>query len=151
MPDIKEITRFLDDYLRTGDIDDTSWNGLQLEGKEEVGKVAFAVDAGVETFEKAVDEKADMLIVHHGLFWTNRNPSISGWMLDRVKILFENGISLYCSHLPLDRHEEVGHNAQILSSSGQRSRTSSCPSAGRTWDGRAGSRTPARSPRSKRS
>ena len=138
MPDIKEITRFLDDYLRTGDIDDTSWNGLQVEGKEKVEKVAFAVDAGVETFERSVEEKADMLVVHHGLFWTNRNPSISGWMLERVEILLENGISLYCSHLPLDRHEEVGHNAQILKLLGAKVEDEFLPFRGKNvgWTGR---------------
>lgn len=114
MADLNKIVRFLDDYLKTSDIEDSSWNGLQVEGKEKVEKVAFAVDAGIETFERTVDEGTDMLVVHHGLFWNNRNPSLAGWTLGRVRILLENGISLYCSHLPLDRHEEVGHNAQIL-------------------------------------
>jgi len=114
MADLNKIVRFLDDYLKTSDIEDSSWNGLQVEGKEKVEKVAFAVDAGIETFERTVDEGTDMLVVHHGLFWNNRNPSLAGWTLGRVRILLENGVSLYCSHLPLDRHEEVGHNAQIL-------------------------------------
>ncbi len=114
MPELSKIVRFLDDYLETSDIEDSSWNGLQVEGKEKVERVAFAVDAGVETFELSIKEKADMLVVHHGLFWNNRNPSLAGWTLGRVRILLENGISLYCSHLPLDRHGEVGHNAQIL-------------------------------------
>jgi len=114
MPGLNKIVRFLDDYLKTSDIEDSSWNGLQVEGREKVKKVAFAVDAGIETFEHTVKEKADMLVVHHGLFWNNRNPSLAGWTLGRARILLENGISLYCSHLPLDRHGEVGHNAQIL-------------------------------------
>lgn len=114
MPSLKKIVRFLDDYLKTDDVNDSSWNGLQIEGKEKVGKIAFAVDAGMETFELSVKEKADMIVVHHGHFWNNRNPSMTGWAKDRIKILLENDISLYCSHLPLDRHREIGHNAQIL-------------------------------------
>jgi len=114
MPKLEKIVRFLDDYLKTGDVKDTSWNGLQFEGRGTVKKAAFAVDSGVDAFRMAADTKADMLIVHHGHFWDFRNPSITGWAKNRLKILFENDISLYVSHVPLDRHREVGHNAQIL-------------------------------------
>ena len=55
-----------------------------------------------------------MLIVHHGHFWSNHNPSISGWSKERISILYDNDISLYASHLPLDRHKEVGNNAELL-------------------------------------
>jgi len=114
MPKLNKVVTFLDEFLRTGEIKDSSWNGLQFEGRGEVKKVAFAVDAAVEAFEEAAKTAADMLIVHHGHFWDNRNPSIRDWAKDRMKFLFDSGISLYCSHLPLDRHPVVGHNAQIL-------------------------------------
>ncbi|MEW6145767.1 MAG: Nif3-like dinuclear metal center hexameric protein [Thermodesulfobacteriota bacterium] len=114
MPKLNKIVAFLDDYLKTDDIDDSSWNGLQFEGKGNVKKVAFAVDAGVEAFEKAAGEKTDLLVVHHGHFWDFRNPSITGWAKERIRILFENDISLYVSHNPLDRHKEIGHNAELL-------------------------------------
>jgi dinuclear metal center YbgI/SA1388 family protein len=114
MAKLKEVVNFLDNYLGTEDINDDSWNGLQIEGKEDVKKILFAVDSSVETFNRAIQEGADMSVVHHGLFWKKGNPSINGWLKDRVDILYKNGISLYASHLPLDRHEEVGNNAQIL-------------------------------------
>jgi dinuclear metal center YbgI/SA1388 family protein len=114
MPSLKKIVRFLDDYLETDDVKDASWNGLQFEGKKNVTKAAFAVDASVEAFEEAIKQNTDLLIVHHGHFWNFHNPSITGWAKERIKILFDNDISLYVSHNPLDRHKEVGHNAQLL-------------------------------------
>jgi len=114
MPSIKKIVRFLDEYLKTDDIKDASWNGLQFEGKRNVTKAAFAVDACTEAFEEVLGQSADLLIVHHGHFWDFHNPSIKGWAKERMKILFEHDISLYCSHLPLDRHRVIGHNAQLL-------------------------------------
>ncbi len=114
MPRLNRITEFLDKYLAIDDIDDTCWNGLQFEGRSEVKKIACAVDAGVESFECAVKENADMLIVHHGHFWSNHDPSIRGWTKDRIDHLYENGLSLYACHLPLDRHREVGNNSELL-------------------------------------
>ena len=114
MPKLNKIVTFLDEYLKTGEVKDSSWNGLQFEGRSAVTKVAFAVDAGVEAFEMAAELKTDLLIVHHGHFWDFRNPSITGWAKERLKVLFDNDMSLYCSHNPLDRHKEVGHNAELL-------------------------------------
>ena len=64
-----ELVSYLDDYLRLKEIEDTSQNGLQVEGPEEVTKVAFAVDSCQAAFERAVAAGAQLLIVHHGLFW----------------------------------------------------------------------------------
>ncbi|HVY54998.1 MAG TPA: Nif3-like dinuclear metal center hexameric protein [Thermodesulfobacteriota bacterium] len=114
MPKLNKIVAFLDEYLKKDDVKDSAWNGLQFEGRGTVKKVAFAVDAGIDAFRASADLKADILIVHHGHFWDFRNPSVTGWAKERIKILFENDISLYVSHNPLDRHKEVGHNAQIL-------------------------------------
>lgn len=114
MPKLNKIVAFLDEFLKTDDVEDSSWNGLQFEGKGAVKKVAFAVDAGIEAFRMSAQEKTDLLVVHHGHFWDFRNPSIKGWAKERIKILFDNDISLYVSHNPLDRHREVGHNAEIL-------------------------------------
>jgi len=114
MPTLKKVVGFLDTYLKIDEIEDSSWNGLQFEGAPKVEKIAFAVDASVESFEKAVKESADMLIVHHGHFWRSHNPSVAGWSKERVNILYRNNISLYACHLPLDRHKEVGNNAELL-------------------------------------
>jgi len=114
MPLISEITAYLDDFLSVAKIDDSSFNGLQVEGKEEIRKIAFAVDVGAEVFEKAKQENADMLIVHHGLFWNREDPRFAGAMKDRLKILISSNINLYAVHLPLDIHAEVGNNVELI-------------------------------------
>lgn len=114
MVKLREIVEFLDDYLKINEIKDDSWNGLQVEGKDEVKKIVFAVDAGMNTFKKAVEEKADLVVVHHGHFWKEANPSVTNWGKERIDLLRKNDISLYACHLPLDRHGEVGNNAQLL-------------------------------------
>ncbi len=114
MPKLQKIVSFLDEYLDILTINDVCWNGLQFEGKEDVSRIAYAVDAGIETFLKASSLKCDMVVVHHGHFWKNQNPGYTGWGKKRLDILNDNGISLYASHLPLDRHKVVGNNAQII-------------------------------------
>lgn len=111
---LNKIVDFLDSYLQIDSIKDSCWNGLQFEGRQKVQKIVFAVDAATETFESAVKEKADLVIVHHGHFWKNQNPSVRNWSKQRLEILYDNDISLYACHLPLDRHKVVGNNAQIL-------------------------------------
>ncbi|AEA46879.1 Nif3-like dinuclear metal center hexameric protein [Archaeoglobus veneficus] len=110
---LRELTFFLDEFLKTGEWSETSKNGLQVEGKEEVEKVAFAVDACMETFEKARDTNADMLVVHHGLVWGGIEY-VTGIVAKRLRFLLENGISLYAAHLPLDAHPEIGNNVKLL-------------------------------------
>jgi dinuclear metal center YbgI/SA1388 family protein len=110
------LVKWLDNYLAVHDFQDKSLNGLQVEGADEVQKVAFAVDSSLSTFEQAAQTGADMLVVHHGLFW-GQPLAMTGMHKNRVKFLLENNISLYAAHLPLDAHEEVGNNyglARIL-------------------------------------
>lgn len=114
MPTLKKVVAFLDNYLKIDEIEDSSWNGLQFEGNPRINKIAFAVDASVESFEKAAKATADMLIVHHGHFWSNHNPSITSWSKERIDLLYNNDLSLYACHLPLDRHKEVGNNSELL-------------------------------------
>jgi len=114
MAELKKIVKYLDKYLEIEEIEDKSWNGLQVEGKKEVNKVVSSVTAGVDVFEKAKKENPDLILVHHGIFWKNSNPSIRDWYKERVLSLLKKDISLYVSHLPLDRHPVVGNNAQIL-------------------------------------
>jgi dinuclear metal center YbgI/SA1388 family protein len=117
MPGEKTITRqrlvrHLDDYLKISSIPDSSLNGLQVEGAARVHRVAFSVDACLETIRSAARWNADMLVVHHGLFW-NRKERLTGVMARRVSALVRGGISLYAAHLPLDCHEEVGNNVEL--------------------------------------
>jgi len=111
-----ELVRWLDATLDVHAFPDPSLNGLQVEGAREVHKVAFAVDSSLSTFEQAADVGADMLIVHHGLFWGGAEP-ITGMMGRRVKVLLTQDVSLYAAHIPLDAHHELGNNwglARIL-------------------------------------
>jgi dinuclear metal center YbgI/SA1388 family protein len=111
---VQKVAHFLDTYLDIKNSKDDSFNGLQVEGRSSVKKIMFTTDIGVETIEKAMSIKADMMVVHHGLFWKAANPSIRGLYKKRIDLLVKNGISLYGVHLPLDKHPVVGNNAQLL-------------------------------------
>jgi len=105
-----KLVSWLDDYLEIAAYPgDRSLNGLQVEGAEEVSRVAFAVDSSLSTFERAAESDADMLIVHHGLFWGSP-LAITGMHKRRVRYLLEKDIGLYAAHIPLDAHREVGNN-----------------------------------------
>ena len=111
MAKLKEVVDFLDNELGIKDVEDRSNNGLQVSGNEEVKRIAFAVDACLEVFEKA--KEFDMIIVHHGLSWGDSLKYLTGINYSRVKFLVENNISLYAAHLPLDKHKAYGNNAQF--------------------------------------
>lgn len=116
---LNELVDYLDSYLLVNETPDypQAMNGLQVEGKEEVKNIAFAVDACLFSLEEAVKRGADMLIVHHGLFWEFPSP-IKGAMKERFKALISGNLSLYSVHLPLDRHQEVGNNVTLARSLG---------------------------------
>ena len=109
-----QITRFLNNLLDIRNIPDSSRNGMQVRSsKKDISKIAFAVDACLETFKKAKKAGADMIIVHHGLFW---KPVKREEVLDkRVQYLKNNRIALYACHLPLDMHESFGNNINLAS------------------------------------
>ncbi len=104
------------DRLEFPEIDDidVSLNGIQVGSVDsELTKIAFAVDACMDSFRRTLQEGAQALFVHHGLFWGPAVP-LSGIMGERVGFLMKNDISLYACHLPLDRHAELGNNARIV-------------------------------------
>jgi dinuclear metal center YbgI/SA1388 family protein len=107
-----ELVEYLDSYLQVPVMEDFSNNGLQVEGASGVGLVAFAVDACQVTIDRAADLGAQMLVVHHGLFWGHPLPVV-GPHRRRVKSLLDSNCSLYAVHLPLDGHKEVGNNVQL--------------------------------------
>lgn len=109
---LRQITRFLDDWLDVHAIADASLNGLQLEAGGEVTRVALAVDACAATIGRAVQEGADLLVVHHGLFWGPAAP-LSGALGARVRDAYAGALSIYAAHLPLDLHPEVGNNVLL--------------------------------------
>jgi dinuclear metal center YbgI/SA1388 family protein len=107
---LDEIDEYLRAYLNIAAFPgDPSKNGVQVGGAGEIKKIAFAVDACLETIRRAAALKADMLFVHHGIFWDDVEP-LRGVMYNRVKELIQNNIALFACHLPLDAHPECGNN-----------------------------------------
>ena len=113
-------SRKWDSYFRSlFDIDelssaDNSLNGLQVDNDgSEIAKIAFAVDASLEAFERAAASGAGMLFVHHGLFW-GKPLALIGNHRQRLRFLLEHNIALYALHLPLDQHPELGNNAALI-------------------------------------
>ncbi len=110
---LTRLRDFLDETLKISNFGaDSAMNGLQVESSSSVGRIATAVDVSDRTIRKAAAWRADLLIVHHGLFWGEAVP-ITGVMAKRVGLLLSKGISLYAAHLPLDCHPEIGNNAQL--------------------------------------
>lgn len=106
------LVRYLDGYLRLDEevADGTeALNGLQLQNGGEVTRLAAAVDACEATVRMAAEQRADFLIVHHGLFWGGLKPVV-GPAYRRMAGLIKGNVALYAAHLPLDRHPEVGNN-----------------------------------------
>ena len=108
-----EIVAFLDDYLDSGGYPDALPVGLQVIGADEVTRVATGVSASLELFRAAAAADAQMLIVHHGLFWNSDARTIGRRERARLGALFEADLSLVAYHLALDAHPEVGNNALI--------------------------------------
>lgn len=116
---LNEVTEYLDRYLRTTEIQDypTAFNGLQVEGTRPVRRIAAAVDASEQAIQRAIRNDADLLIVHHGMFWDGGAP-VTGRLYRKLKLLIESGLALYSSHLPLDVHPEVGNNPLLANALG---------------------------------
>lgn len=108
-----EIISFLDELLDSPAFEDYGPNGLQVPGAAEVRKVATAVSAHQELFERAAAGGAQMLLCHHGIFWGAGNGPIDARMKRRLVTLFDADLSLAAYHLPLDAHADVGNNALI--------------------------------------
>lgn len=112
--DLSEIVPWLNDLLQTDTTPDYSgaMNGLQCDHAGPVRQVAAAVDASLRVVEQAVACGANLLVVHHGMFWSGAQP-IRGALHRKLKLLLDNDIAVYSSHLPLDRHADVGNNALL--------------------------------------
>ena len=114
MISLQDLLQYTNQLLNSAQFEDYCPNGLQIEGKKEIKKVAFAVSATLDSIEKAIAWKADALIVHHGVFWKyNGARAITGPWGERVKKTIQNDLNLIGYHLPLDAHPEVG-NATAL-------------------------------------
>ena len=112
------IVSFLDELLQPGEFRDVSVNGLQIPGREEVFRVATGVSATRELLERAVTADAQLVLVHHGLFWTFDDAGLDAITRERVRILLAADVGLLAHHLPLDAHPEHGNNALLAEALG---------------------------------
>ncbi len=115
---LQDLFLYLQNLLSAADFADYCPNGLQVEGKRQVRKICFAVSASLATIDEAVKKGADVLIVHHGIFWNKDSYPVVGIKRDKLKLLLENQISLLAYHLPLDAHPSVGNNWKAASDLG---------------------------------
>src|SRR3954452_16553230 len=107
------LIEHLDSVLRPADFRDYGPNGLQVPGCGEVTRVATGVSGQRELFERAVELGAELVLVHHGLFWEFQPTGLSRRQTERLRVLLVNDINLAAYHLPLDAHPEVGNNALL--------------------------------------
>ena len=108
------IVRHCDQLLRTSSFNDWDGavNGLQVENRGRVSRIAAAVDGSLATARLAIKLGADLLVVHHGLFWSPTHPW-TGTRYELIRLLLENNLAVYSSHLPLDAHPKLGNSAQL--------------------------------------
>ncbi|HUC83627.1 MAG TPA: Nif3-like dinuclear metal center hexameric protein [Candidatus Acidoferrales bacterium] len=113
------VVRYSDRLLRTREFDDYEGavNGLQVENSGTVSRIAAAVDASLATVKLAIAARADLLIVHHGLFWSASHPW-TGKRYELLRLLIGSDLAVYSSHLPLDAHPSLGNNAQLAAALG---------------------------------
>jgi dinuclear metal center YbgI/SA1388 family protein len=114
MASLTDIVAYLDQELRTQEVPDYTgaMNGLQLQNNGTVSHVAAAVDFSTTAARAAADRGADLLLVHHGMFWGGAAP-IVGPMYERLSILIDANIAVYASHIPLDLHPVFGNNVLL--------------------------------------
>ena len=119
MADLHEVVEWLDDFLSIDAVPDYpgAFNGLQVESRSPIEKVAAATDATLETIRAAAEERSQLLFVHHGLFWGSPLPLV-GVAYRRIRALIDADVALYSAHLPLDVHPEVGNNVLLADALG---------------------------------
>nr|WP_113864642.1 type 2 GTP cyclohydrolase I [Brenneria salicis]NMN92212.1 dinuclear metal center YbgI/SA1388 family protein [Brenneria salicis ATCC 15712 = DSM 30166]RBP67548.1 dinuclear metal center YbgI/SA1388 family protein [Brenneria salicis ATCC 15712 = DSM 30166]RLM32464.1 Nif3-like dinuclear metal center protein [Brenneria salicis ATCC 15712 = DSM 30166] len=108
-----DLEKLINELLSVEMFQDYAPNGLQVEGRDEVQRIVTGVTASQALLDAAVDHQADAILVHHGYFWKNESPVVSGMKRHRLKTLLVNDINLYGYHLPLDVHPLLGNNAQL--------------------------------------
>jgi dinuclear metal center YbgI/SA1388 family protein len=121
MPRTTALLADLDDLLQPSSFQDYGPNGLQVPGPEEVAMVVTGVSANAELFERAADAGADLVLVHHGLFWGGPPRGLDAAAKRRLKLLFDADMALAAYHLPLDGHQEIGNNALLARALGAES------------------------------
>jgi dinuclear metal center YbgI/SA1388 family protein len=107
------LQQFIAQTLSINSFKDYCPNGLQVEGKSEIKNIIVGVTLNQALIEKAVEQQADAIIVHHGLFWKGESYPVTGIKKHRLSTLLKHDINLYGYHLPLDCHPQLGNNAQL--------------------------------------
>lgn len=115
---IADILAEADRLLESSRFEDYGPNGLQVPGPQSATTLLTGVSAHVELFQRAIEQDANLVLVHHGLFWGSGPRPIDPAMKRRLKLLFDHEIALAAYHLPLDAHPEIGNNALIAQSLG---------------------------------
>lgn len=138
-PNCFELAAYADELLQITEFKDypNALNGLQVENRGEVKRIAAAVDACLPVILEAVRREVDLLVVHHGLFWGGLQP-LRGASYEKVASLLGNGLALYSAHLPLDAHATIGNNAILARKLGVKDRKPFLEMMGRSigWQGR---------------
>ncbi|MSR06236.1 MAG: Nif3-like dinuclear metal center hexameric protein [Gemmatimonadetes bacterium] len=111
---LTDLVTYLDSYLRVAETpdDERALNGLQVENAGTVTRIVAAVDVCEATIREAISRRADLMLVHHGLFWGGLKP-LTGVFGRRAQLLTGHGVALYSAHLPLDCHPEIGNNVLL--------------------------------------
>ena len=115
---IESVVSALDELLDPGAFEDLGPNGLQVHGGEQVTRVVTGVSAQRELIERAIDLGAELVLVHHGLFWDFQPTGLTPVLAGRLRPLFRHDVALAAYHIPLDAHPEVGNNAILANALG---------------------------------
>ena len=111
--DREQLSEYLACLLDIGRIRDFSPNGLQVEGRGRIERLVTGVTASLALIDAALADNADAILVHHGYFWRGEDGRITGTRRHRLRRLLANDLNLFAYHLPLDKHAELGNNAQL--------------------------------------
>jgi len=110
---LRDVIGYLDTTLEIDRFKDYAPNGLQVEGAMEVDNVVTGVSASAELISNAIENQADLIVVHHGLVWGSGLTRIAGPLARRLQLLLGNDVSLAAYHLPLDKHPRLGNNVGL--------------------------------------
>lgn len=136
MVELHPLVAYCNRFLASGDFDDYAPNGLQVEGERPIARLASGVTASAALIEAAIAWDADAILVHHGWFWKNEAPCLTGIKGQRARRLFKAGCSLIAYHLPLDAHPQVGNNATLARRLGWVDAEPVADCRGLLWSGR---------------
>lgn len=107
------LLQYWDAMLQPERFKDYGPNGLQVEGRGQIRRIVSGVTASLALIDAAIEQQADAIFVHHGLFWRGMDGRVTGWMKQRLQRLLAHDINLFAYHLPLDAHPQWGNNAQL--------------------------------------